>query len=81
VARRALAQRDVEQHDVEGLVGGRLQRRLAVAHRRDAMALALEGAAQHVAQRAVVVDEQDLQRLYGLHPSQTTRAPASIKAC
>jgi hypothetical protein len=33
------------------------------------VALALEGAAEHVAQRTVVVDEQDVQRRDGLHPS------------
>ena len=34
----------------------------------DAMALALERAGEHLAQRAVVVDQQDVQRRGGLHP-------------
>jgi hypothetical protein len=32
------------------------------------MALALEGTGEHVAQRTVVVDQQDVQRRGGLHP-------------
>ena len=68
VAGRALAERDVEQHDVERLVAGRLERGVAVGDGGHAMALALEGAGEHVAQRTVVVDQQDVQRRGGLHP-------------
>ena len=81
VAGRALAERDVEQHDVEGLVAGGLQRGVAVGDGGHAVALALEGAGEHVAQRAVVVDEQDVQRRGGLHASQRTAGPGTIKGC
>ena len=56
------AERDVEQHDVEAALGGRVERRVAVGDRGHAMALALERAREHLAQRRVVVDEQDVQR-------------------
>ena len=62
VARRPGAQRDVEQDDVEGAVLGGVERGLAVRNRRHAVALALERAREHLPQRAVVVDEQDVQR-------------------
>ena len=56
------AERDVEQHDVERPLGRGLQRRLAVGDRGHAVPLALERARQHLPQRVVVVDEQDVQR-------------------
>ena len=67
------AERDVEQHDVERPLRGGLERGLAVGDRGHAVALALERARQHLAQRVVVVDEQDLQRRRGQHlPGQGT---------
>ena len=76
----ALAERDVEQDDVEGLVAGGRQRGVAVGHGGHAVALALERAGEHLAQRSVVVDEQDVQRRGGLHPSRVRRIGA-IKGC
>ena len=67
VARRPLAQRDVEQHDVVGAVGGGAQRRVSVGHGGHVMALPLERAGEHVAQRLVVIDEQDVERRGGGH--------------
>jgi len=62
VAVRAGAERDVEQDDV-GVVGRRtVERRARVGDRQDAVALALEGSAQHVAQRRLVVHYEDIQR-------------------
>jgi hypothetical protein len=69
VAGRPGTQRDVEQHDVVRPIRGRFQGCVAVRHRRHAMPLALEGAGEHVTQRLVVVDEQDLQRRRRLHGS------------
>ena len=67
VARRPLAERDVEQHDVVGLVGGRAQGGVTVGHGRHPMALALEGAGEHLAQWLVVVDQQDVEGRGGAH--------------
>ncbi len=61
------AERDVEQDDVVGPLGGRLERGLAVGDGRHVMALALERARQHLPQRVVVVDEQDLEGRGGEH--------------
>ena len=55
------------QHDVVGALRGGVQRRRAVRDGGHAMALALEGAREHVSQRLVVVDNQDVQRRRGLH--------------
>ena len=46
----------------------RAQGGVAVGHGGHPVALSLEGAAEHVAQRPVVVDQQDVQRRDGLHP-------------
>ena len=62
VAVGAGAERDVEQHDVEVLAAGELDRRVAVGDRLDAVALAGEGVRQRVAQRALVVDDEDRER-------------------
>jgi hypothetical protein len=70
VAGRPGAERDVEQHDVVRPVRGGLQRHLPVRHRGHAMALALERPGQHLAQRTVVVDEQDVERRGGLHGAE-----------
>jgi hypothetical protein len=80
VAGGALAERDVEQDDVVGLVAGGLQRGVAVGHGGHAVALALERAGEHVAQRAVVVDQQDVQRRDGLHPLRV-RGLRLVKVC
>jgi hypothetical protein len=78
VAGRPGAQRDVEQDDVVGALGGGVQRGLAVGDGGDLVTLALERARQHLAQRVVVVDEQDLERCGGQHEGQGT---AAIKGC
>ena len=62
-----------------GPLGGRLERRLAVGDRRHAVALALERARQHLPQRVVVVDEQDLEGRGREHAEG--RVSAAIKAC
>ena len=58
---------DVEQDDVEVALGRLRDRRLAVGHGRHAVALALERAREHLAQRLVVVDDEDVERRGGLH--------------
>ena len=60
-------ERDVEQDDVERALLGGLERGLAVADGGHAMALALEGTRQHLPQRAVVVDQQNVQSTTRLH--------------
>ena len=62
VAGGAGPQRDVEQDDVEVALGRLGDRRLAVGHGRDAVALALERAREHLAQRLVVVDDENVER-------------------
>ena len=76
---RARAERDVEQHDVVRPRGGGRERGLAVGHGRDAMALAFEGAGEHLPQGVVVVDEEDVQRGGGQHAGVHTSEP--IKGC
>ena len=80
VAGRAGAERDVEQHDVVRPLGRRVERGLAVGDRGDAVALALERAREHLAQRVVVVDEQDVERRRGEHRGGRVSRTA-IKAC
>jgi hypothetical protein len=63
----ARAERHVEQHDVVGPAGGRVKRRLPVGHGGHAMPLSLERAGEHLAQRPVVVHQQDVERRRGLH--------------
>jgi hypothetical protein len=72
VAGGAGAERDVEQHDVVRPPGRRLERRVAVRHRGHAVALALEGAGEHVPQWLVVIDQQDVQRRRRLHGIQAS---------
>jgi hypothetical protein len=79
VARRPGAERNVEQHDVERPVGRGLERAVAVGHSRDAMALALEGAGEHLAQGPVVVDQEDVEPGCGLHLAEKASGP--IKGC
>src|SRR3954468_3437252 len=67
VARRARAERDVEQDDVEVAAARLLQRVVAVGDRRDAVTLPLEGAGEHVAEGVVVVDDEDVERRPGGH--------------
>ena len=55
-------ERDVEQDDVEVLAAGELDRGVAVGDGLDAVALAREGVRQRVAQRALVVDDEDRER-------------------
>src|SRR3954468_2878327 len=74
VAGRPGAERDVEQHDVEVLLGRAGERRLPVGHGGDPVALPLEGPGEHVAQRLVVVDDQDVQRGVALHARWTVAA-------
>ena len=62
VAVRARPERDVEQDDVEVLAAGELDRGVAVGDGLDAVALAREGVRQRVAQRALVVDDEDRER-------------------
>src|SRR4051812_7466211 len=56
------AQGDVEQDDIEVLLSGACERLLPVGHGGHAMSLALEGAREHVAERLVVVDDEDVER-------------------
>ena len=67
VARGPGAERDVEQDDVVGALRRGVERGFAVRNGRHAVALALEGTRQHLPQRAVVVDEKDVQRGGRLH--------------
>ena len=62
-----------------GPLGGGVERGLAVGDGRDAVSLALERAREHLAQRVVVVDEEDVQR--GGREHARRRVPAAIKAC
>ena len=55
-------QGDVEQDDVEVALGRLSDRRLAVGHGCDTMALALERAREHLAQRLVVVNDENVER-------------------
>src|SRR3954462_6993314 len=71
VAGRTGPERDVEEHDVEVLLGRPGERRVPVGHGGHAMALALEGPREHVAQRLVVVDNEDVERRGGLHARWT----------
>ena len=64
-----------------GRLGRGVERGLAVGHGGHAVALALEGADEHLAQRVVVVDEQDVERRGGLHRARAQRYAAAIKAC
>ena len=73
------AERDVEQHDVVRARGGGLERGLAVGDGGHAVALALERAREHLAQRVVVVDQQDLERRRGEHAGRGYRP--RVKAC
>ena len=50
---------DVEDHEVEALAGEGLERLLAVARGDDLVALLLEGEAQQLEDRLLVVDQQD----------------------
>ena len=77
VAGGAGAEGDVEQHDVEVLLGGARERLVAVGDGGHPVALALEGAREHVAQRRVVVDDQDVQRGDALHSRRTVAAPSA----
>jgi hypothetical protein len=54
--------RDVDQDDLELVGGNAVDRRAAVGHRLDAMALAAERARQHLAQIRLVIDDEDAQR-------------------
>jgi hypothetical protein len=56
VTGRPRAEGDVEQHDVEVVLGRLRDGSLAVGHGRHAVALALEGTGEHRAQGLVVVD-------------------------
>jgi hypothetical protein len=60
VAGRPVPERHVEQDDVVRALGGRLSAASPSAPR-SPVALALERAAEHLAQRLVVVDQQDVQ--------------------
>ena len=80
MAGRAGAERDVEQHDVERALGGGVERGLAVGHGGHAVALALEGAREHVAQRLVVVDQQDVERRGRLHALERTACARRLRA-
>ena len=61
-----------------GPLGGGVERGLAVGDRGDLVALALERAREHLPQRVVVVDEQDVERRRRQHAGQGI---APIKAC
>ena len=69
-------QRDVEQDHVEVALRRLRDRLLAVGHRRHAVALALEGAREHLAQRLVVVDDEDVECRGGLHALTVALRPA-----
>ena len=62
VTGRPRAEGDVEQDHVEVALGRLRYRRVAVGHGRHAVALALERAREHLTQRLVVVDDEDLER-------------------
>ena len=68
--RSADAERDVEQDDVERALRRGVQRRLAVSDRGHVVPLAFEGTRQHLPQRAVVVDQQNVQSTTRLHVSR-----------
>ncbi len=61
------AERDVEQDHVELLAAGALDRLGAVGDRLDGVALLGEGACQRVAQRGLVVDDEDVHRSGCVH--------------
>ena len=56
------AERHVEQHDVEVVGAGPVDRRAAVGDRHHPVALARERAREHLAQVGLVVDDEDAQR-------------------
>ena len=64
------AQRDVEQHDVEVLRAGVVDRGTAVGDGQHAVPVAGERRAQGLAQRGLVVDDEDVQRLGGHRPGR-----------
>ena len=66
-ALRAAADRAYDVVLLDVALGRRAQRRVAVRHGGHVMALALEGAGEHVAQWLVVVDEQDVEGRGGRH--------------
>ena len=61
------AEGDVEQDDVERAALRALQGLAAARHRGDAVPLASERARQHLAQRCVVVHDQDVERALRVH--------------
>ena len=77
VAGRARPEGDVEQDHVEVALGRLRDRLLAVGHRRHAVALALERAREHLAQRLVVVDDEDVECRGGLHALTVAPQPAT----
>jgi hypothetical protein len=61
----AAAERHVEQHDVEVIRAGAIDRRPAVGYRHHPVPLARERSREHLPQVRFVVDDEDAERCVG----------------
>ena len=61
---------NVSVYDVEVVLAGLGDRRLPIGNGGDPVTLAFEGPREHVAQRLVVVNDQDVERGGGLHATE-----------